>query len=159
MAKVYLLLGSNIGDAKNNLSEAGKLIHKEIGKIKRFSAIYRTAAWGKLDQPDFLNQVVIVETRLSPEMCMKTILDIEKKMGRIRTVKNAPRIIDIDILFFDKIIQNSKELTIPHPLLQERNFVLVPLNELSPKMKHPVINRTIHQLLLNCSDRLAVKKN
>jgi len=89
---------------------------------------------------------------------MQTILKIEKKMGRIRTIKNAPRIIDIDILFFNKEIINEAELTVPHPQIQNRRFVLVPLNQLSPNLKHPLLNKTVHQLLINCPDELNVKK-
>lgn len=159
MNKVYLLLGSNIGDAQKHLSAARKQIGKNIGTISRASSVYSTAAWGNTAQPDFLNQVLVVETSLSAEQTMHTILATEAKMGRIRTEKNAPRVIDIDILFYNKDIIQTALLTVPHPLLQERNFVLVPLNELSPGLVHPVLKKTIHQLLLKCSDRLAVKKN
>jgi 2-amino-4-hydroxy-6-hydroxymethyldihydropteridine diphosphokinase len=89
---------------------------------------------------------------------MKTILQIETKMGRIRTEKNAPRIIDIDILFYDKEIINTKNLTIPHPLMQDRNFVMHPLNELSPNFIHPVLKKNIHSLFLSCKDKLPVNK-
>src|SRR5437899_2981260 len=99
MNKVYLLLGSNLGNSHKQLVVAQKHIEKKIGTITRRSSIYQTAAWGKTDQPDFLNQVIVVETRLTPDQTMKAILSIEEKMGRQRTEKNAPRIIDIDILF------------------------------------------------------------
>ena len=89
---------------------------------------------------------------------MKAILEIESEMGRIRTQKNAPRIIDIDILFYNKEIINTKNLTIPHPLMQERNFVMFPLNELSPNFIHPVFKKNIHRLLRSCKDKLAVNK-
>jgi len=95
---------------------------------------------------------------LTPEQTMQTILSIEEKMGRIRTKKNAPRIIDIDILFFNKHIIQTKNLVVPHPQLQNRNFVLIPLNELSPNLKHPVFNKTIHQLLRISPDTLTVNK-
>ncbi len=158
MNKLYLLLGSNMGNSKKQLSKAIGLIEKQIGKITRRSSLYKTAAWGKTNQPDFLNQVIIVQTRLTGLQTMQTILNIEKKMGRLRTVKNAPRIIDIDILFFNKEIIEEKQLTVPHPQLQNRRFVLVPLNELSPNFKHPVLKKTIHQLLIHCPDDLDVKK-
>ena len=109
-------------------------------------------------QPDFLNQVVIVDTELTALQTMQNILGIEKKMGRVRTVKNAPRIIDIDILFFNKEIIAQAKLTVPHPQIQNRRFVLVPLNQLSPNLKHPLLKQTIHQLLLHCPDKLNVKK-
>lgn len=158
MNKTYLLLGSNIGNSKKQLSRAVSLIEKQVGKIGRLSGIYQTAAWGNINQPDFLNQVIVVETKLTALQTMQILLHIEKKMGRIRTVKNAPRIIDIDILFFNKEIINSKELIVPHPQLQNRRFALAPLNELSPHFIHPVIKKTVHWLFIHCPDNLNVKK-
>jgi 2-amino-4-hydroxy-6-hydroxymethyldihydropteridine diphosphokinase len=154
----YLLLGSNIGNSKACLTKAIMQIEKDIGDITRKSSLYSTAAWGNTKQPDFLNQVIIVETTLTALQTMQTILNIEKKMGRVRTVKNAPRIIDIDILFFNKEIINLPQLTVPHPQIQNRRFVLVPLNQLSPNLKHPLLKKTVHQLLLHCADKLNVKK-
>lgn len=158
MNTTYLLLGSNIGNSKQQLSIAIKLIKETIGKPMRQSVLYKTAAWGNTNQPDFLNQVVIVETKLSAIQTLKTILNIEKEMGRVRTVKNAPRVIDIDILFFNKEIIHQPNLTVPHPEIQNRRFVLVPINELSPNFKHPVFQQSIHHLLKNCKDALDVKK-
>ncbi len=158
MNKTYLLLGSNMGNSKRQLSKAIGLIEKQIGKIVRQSGLYATAAWGNTNQPDFLNQVIIVQTKLTAVQTMQSILQIEKEMGRLRTVKNAPRIIDIDILFFNKEVIHTEELTVPHPQLQNRRFVLVPLNELSPNFKHPVFKKTIHQLFIHCHDKLNVKK-
>jgi len=158
MNKTYLLLGSNIGNSKTSLAKAITQIEKQIGPVTRQSGLYNTAAWGNITQPDFLNQVIIVETELHPAETMQTILRIEKKMGRIRTVKNAPRIIDIDILFFNKEIIGLPDLTVPHPQIQNRRFVLVPLNQLSPNMKHPGLKKTVHQLLMHCADKLNVKK-
>ena len=158
MNKVYLLLGSNQQNPQKQLLLAQKNIAKNIGGIKRKSFIYQTAAWGNTKQPDFLNQVIVVETKLTAAQTMQTILAIEKKMGRVRTKKNAPRIIDIDILFFNKEIIHTKDLDIPHPRLQERNFVLIPLNQLSPNLKHPVLNKTINELLKTSADTLTVKK-
>jgi len=158
MNKTYLLLGSNMGNSQTQLSKAIGFIEKQIGKITRRSGLYATAPWGNSNQPDFLNQVIIVQTRLTAAQTMQTILGIEKKMGRLRTVKNAPRIIDIDILFFNKEIIDEEQLTVPHPQLQNRRFVLVPLNELSPNFKHPVLNKTVHRLFIHCPDKLNVKK-
>ena len=146
MNKIYLLLGSNIGPISKNLSLAKKHIQQEIGKINRESSVYVTKAWGKSDQADFLNQVIIATTNLDPSKIMQLILKIEKSMGRVRTIKNAPRIIDIDILFYNKEIISLPNLSIPHPLIQERRFVLAPLNELSPNLKHPIFQKNIHQL-------------
>ena len=158
MNKIFLLLGSNQQNPQMQLLLAQKLVTKKIGPIKRKSAIYQTAAWGNANQPDFLNQVTIVETKLPAQKTMQIILQIEKEMGRLRTVKNAPRIIDIDILFFNKEIINEEQLIVPHPQLQNRRFVLVPLNELSPNFKHPVLKKTIHKLFIHCPDKLNVKK-
>ena len=158
MNRTYLLLGSNIGNSQQQLSKAVLNIEKKIGAIKRRSGIYQTEAWGKTDQPDFLNQIILVETILNPAQVMQTILAIEKEMGRVRTEKNAPRIIDIDILFFDKLIISEEDLIIPHPAIQIRRFVLIPLNELSPNFIHPILKKTNHQLLLKCPDKLDVKK-
>ena len=158
MNRTYLLLGSNLGDSKTQLLHAIRAIQKKVGKVIRRSSLYTTAAWGNTKQPDFLNQVIIVETRLEAEPLMQTILSIEHEMGRKRTVKNAPRIIDIDILFYNKEIIDQPDLAIPHPQIQNRRFVLVPLNELSPNLLHPVLKRSVHQLLIHCSDPLDVKK-
>jgi 2-amino-4-hydroxy-6-hydroxymethyldihydropteridine diphosphokinase len=158
MNKTYLLLGSNMGNSQQQLSTAIKLIKKSIGKLTRQSKLYVTAAWGNANQPDFLNQVIIVETKLTGLQTISTILSIEKQMGRIRTIKNAPRIIDIDILFFNKDIVDEKNLNVPHPEIANRRFVLIPLNELSPNFKHPVFQQSIHHLLKNCKDPLNVKK-
>ncbi len=158
MNKTYLLLGSNIGNSRQQLLTAIKNIAKQIGNVTRQSSLYATAAWGNTEQPDFLNQVIVVETTLSALQTIEVILNIENKMGRVRTIKNAPRMIDIDILFFNKEIIAEKNLAVPHPEIENRQFVLIPLNELSPNFKHPVSHKTIHQLLLHCADALNVKK-
>jgi len=158
MNKIYLLLGSNIGNSIKQLSIAINHIEINIGLVSRKSNLYVTAAWGNANQADFLNQVIIIESSLTARQTMMAILSIEKKMGRVRTIKNAPRIIDIDILFFNKNIIEDELISIPHPRIPNRRFVLVPLNELSPQFLHPVLNKTIHQLLIHCSDYLDVKK-
>jgi 2-amino-4-hydroxy-6-hydroxymethyldihydropteridine diphosphokinase len=158
MNKLYLLLGSNMGNSKAQLSKAIVQIERQIGHVRRRSSLYSTAAWGNTQQPDFLNQVLVVETEINAWQTMQTILNIEKKMGRLRTVKNAPRIIDIDILFFNKEIIDLEQLSVPHPQIQNRRFVLVPLNQLSPNLQHPVLKKTVHQLLIHCPDKLNVKK-
>ena len=158
MNKAYLLLGSNMGNSQQKLMIAIKNISRQVGYIIRESKLYTTAAWGNTDQPDFLNQVIIVETKLTALQTIDIILGIEEKMGRVRTKKNAPRIIDIDILFFNKEIIAENNLDVPHPQIENRRFVLIPLNELSPNFKHPVTHKTIHQLLNDCADTLDVKK-
>ena len=147
-----------MGNSQHQLTFALKNITRQIGKVRRKSKLYVTAAWGNTNQPDFLNQVVIVETKLNALQTIDIILGIEKQMGRVRTTKNAPRIIDIDILFFNKEIITEKHLVVPHPQIENRHFVLIPLNELSPNFKHPVSHKTIHQLLRDCTDTLDVKK-
>lgn len=147
-----------MGNSKKQLTDACRHIRKAVGSITHSSGLYRTAAWGKTDQPDFINQVIIVETADTARQLIKKILDIEKNMGRVRTEKNAPRIIDIDILFFNKEVIDEPNLIVPHPLLQYRRFVLIPLNELAPLFKHPVLEKTIHYLLRVCTDNLPVNK-
>lgn len=158
MNSTYLLLGSNMGNSQEQLSTAIHQIEMNTGKLIRASHLYSTAAWGNTNQPDFLNQVIVIETKLSAHETLNSILAIEKKMGRVRTVKNAPRIIDIDILFFNKEIIDQPNLIIPHPEIQNRRFVLIPLNELAPQLIHPVLNKNIHELLTVCKDQLNVKK-
>jgi 2-amino-4-hydroxy-6-hydroxymethyldihydropteridine diphosphokinase len=158
MNKAYLLTGGNTGDRTHNLTQAQQWIEKLAGKVLRSSALYQTAAWGNTDQAPFLNQILVIATPMDAPTLMRTLLQIEQKMGRTRTVKNAPRNIDIDILFFNKSILQTPQLTIPHPQIQYRRFVLTPLNELSPGLVHPVLKKTVHQLLLQCSDGLDVKK-
>ncbi|MBN8835338.1 MAG: 2-amino-4-hydroxy-6-hydroxymethyldihydropteridine diphosphokinase [Niastella sp. SCN 39-18] len=158
MSKAYILLGANLGNPVKNLEMATQYIHQFIGSVERVSSLYQTAAWGHTAQPDFVNQVIIVQTDLSPLQTLQACLEIERKMGRIRTIKNAARNIDIDILFFNKDILQSEALCLPHPAMQYRRFVLVPLHELSPLFKHPILHKTIHQLLKECEDTLDVKK-
>ena len=158
MNSTYLLLGSNMGNSAELLSNAIKQIENKIGPLLLSSNLYATAAWGNTSQPDFLNQVIKIATHLAAAETLAIILSIEKNMGRIRTIKNAPRIIDIDILFFNNEIINQSDLIVPHPEIQNRRFVLTPLQEIAPQMIHPVLNKTIEQLLSQCPDQLAVKK-
>lgn len=150
--EIYILLGTNLGDRQANLSTAKTQILQKIGPILTESKIYETAAWGLTDQPNFLNQVIEIETKLSPSVLLKTILAIEKKMGRIRTQKWGERLIDIDILYFGKEVINQENLKIPHPYLQERRFTLVPLVEVAPDFEHPVLLKSNNELLEICTD-------
>lgn len=158
MNKAYLLLGSNRNDPEKMLSRAEAAIRTDLGNVIRASSRYKTAAWGNTEQPDFINQILQIDTRLTPQKLMEGILTIEKKMGRVRTVKNAPRIIDIDILFYNNDVVEEKELFIPHPSIQDRRFVLVPMNELEPDLIHPRLRKTVKELLMTCPDPLAVDK-
>lgn len=157
MNKVYLLLGGNLSDPVQQLSIAREKIG-EIAEIILKSCIYQTKAWGKTDQPDFLNQALLVHTEHGPEETLHELLSIELDMGRARSEKNAPRLIDIDILFFNASIINKRNLSIPHPHIASRRFVLVPLAEIAPSFIHPVYTLTIDELLKQCSDPLQVKR-
>jgi 2-amino-4-hydroxy-6-hydroxymethyldihydropteridine diphosphokinase len=158
MNKVFLLTGSNLGNRKKNLQQASELLEEFCGKIMRQSSLYETAAWGKTEQPNFLNQVCEIETKLNPGQLMHEILKIENLMGRKRNEKYGPRIIDIDILFFNEEIINEPDLKIPHPELQNRKFALIPLAEIAPGLQHPIFKQTISELLAKCLDQLNVNK-
>lgn len=157
-SEVYLLLGTNQGDCIENLKKARYSISNSAGKITAFSSVYKTAAWGKHDQPDFYNQILRIETPLNPHQLLTEVLSIEAKIGRQRDQKWGPRIIDIDILFYGNSILNEPALTIPHPGIPNRNFVLTPLNEIASDLIHPVLSKTIEQLLKECPDNLPVEK-
>ena len=153
MNNAYILLGSNEGDRMQHLSNALKRIEQKAGSILRRSGIYTTAAWGNTDQPDFLNQVICVTTTLSPQQLLNTLLDIEKELGRLRSgTKWMQRIIDLDILFYNDAVINTADLTIPHPHLQDRKFVLVPLCEIASGWIHPVLKKDIAALTAACKD-------
>jgi 2-amino-4-hydroxy-6-hydroxymethyldihydropteridine diphosphokinase len=158
MNEVYLLTGGNIGDRLNYLSQARSEIARRCGEIENESSVYETAAWGNEQQEAFLNQVLKIRTEQTPSQVLKTILQIEEYLGRKRELKYGPRTIDIDILFFNNEVLNQPGLVIPHPQIQNRRFVLVPLNEIAPGKLHPLFNKTIGQLLAECPDPLTVNK-
>lgn len=158
MNKAYLLTGGNMGQPEVNLALALELIEKHCGKVSARSSLYETAAWGRNDQPAFLNQALLVETRLEAGELLSRLLEIEKSIGRVRLEKYGPRIIDIDILLFNHDVYNEQHLKIPHPQLPNRRFALTPLAEIAGNYKHPVLKKKISQLLKECADRLAVNK-
>lgn len=158
MNKAYLLIGGNLGERKENLQKANSLINKYCGVISKSSSLYETDAWGLTEQPKFLNQALEISTTLDAPQLMQKILMIEKEMGRVRTKKLGPRLIDIDILFFNDDIHDLSFLKVPHPELQNRRFVLTPLAEIAPQFQHPVLKKIIAQLLEECPDNLEVNK-
>ncbi len=158
MNSVYLLIGGNLGNRIENFNVAKAFISSELGKIIKTSSIYETAAWGITDQPDFLNQVLLIESKLPAQKIMQLILSIENKLGRVRTQKNASRIIDIDILFYNNEIINEMGLTVPHPEIQNRKFALIPLIDIAPDFVHPILKLSLKHLLSISKDKLEVKQ-
>jgi len=142
---VYLSLGSNVGDRVANLNSAIERL-RTLGEIEKVSAFYETEPVEFVNQPWFLNCVVMLDTEKMPKQLLAGILDVEQQMGRRRTQKKGPRAIDIDILLFGNSIIDTKGLTIPHPALHERRFVLEPLAEIAPDVRHPAFKRTIREL-------------
>ncbi len=158
MNTAYLLTGGNMGDREKNLADAREHIHLQCGEIAAVSSLYETAAWGNTDQPSFLNQALQIKTGLSARQLMRRLLKIEKTMGRVRKEKYGPRIIDIDILLFNNETHNYPLLKLPHPEMQNRRFALLPLAEIAPGIIHPVLKKTITELLDRVKDDLLVRK-
>ena len=156
--RYFLCLGSNIGNKSKNLEQALHLIEKEGVKVVKKSSIYETEPFNSPRQPWFLNQVMEVSTELEPLDLLTTLKKIERQMGRKPTAQNEPRIIDVDILLAGKAVIQTKELEIPHPRMEKRNFVLIPLKEISPKTIHPLLNVSIEHLWKRSKDHSAVKK-
>jgi len=146
MHLVYIALGSNLGDRAGNLQAAIEALEPEIHPLK-CSAVYETPPWGYSDQPQFLNQVVEAETNLSPIALLDYLKKIEVQLGRKETFRFGPRIIDLDIIFYDSEVIDSPPLIIPHPRLAERGFVLMPLADLAPDFRHPILGDSVSDLL------------
>ncbi|MEJ5226793.1 2-amino-4-hydroxy-6-hydroxymethyldihydropteridine diphosphokinase [Thermodesulfovibrio sp.] len=149
MNLIYLSLGSNLGDREKNLDTALSELKNEGIVILKKSSIYETAPWGYEKQPAFLNMAMEGLTLLEPYDLLKLIKEIENKMGRKKTIKYGPRVIDIDIIFYNNIILNSEVLTIPHPLMHKRDFVLKPLCEIASEFIHPELKISVKKLLDN----------
>lgn len=146
MSLVYIALGSNLGNRPDNLESAIRHLMPGV-RILRCSPVYETPPWGYEDQPEFLNQVIEVETDFSPEELLQHVKGVETKVGREDSFRFGPRLIDIDILFYEDLIINSPPLSIPHPCIPERAFVLVPLADLAPEFRHPGCEEKIEKLL------------
>ncbi|MBN1569953.1 MAG: 2-amino-4-hydroxy-6-hydroxymethyldihydropteridine diphosphokinase [Acidobacteria bacterium] len=156
MRQAFILAGTNLGDRKANLDFALNALEQGC-TIKRASSCFETEPVGFLDQPWFYNQAIEFETRLSPSELLSLCQNIEFSRGRIRTFPNAPRFLDLDILFFGNLILEQENLIIPHPRIQERRFVLEPLAEIAPDFVHPVLKKTIRSLLETCLDKSRVR--
>ena len=158
MNKAYLILGSNKGNKQDHLQSALKSIEEKAGKISVKSSVFSTKAWGNTNQPDFYNQAILIETELSPQDLLKQLLFIEKEEGRIRTKEKwQERTLDIDILFYNNDIITTPELTIPHPHIQNRMFVLVPMVQIAMRFVHPLLDKSMMLLMAECEDKLEVK--
>ena len=154
MSDIYLLLGTNLGDREKNLQIAKEQLTAHQLTIKKESSIYETAAWGVENQPSFLNQVVTVDSDKNPERVLIIINIIEGLMGRIRNLKWAQRLIDIDILYYGNSVIDKPKLKVPHAEIQNRRFTLTPLVELAPNFKHPISGKTQLEMLEECQDKL-----
>ncbi|MDA8172249.1 MAG: 2-amino-4-hydroxy-6-hydroxymethyldihydropteridine diphosphokinase [Nitrospiraceae bacterium] len=148
-------IGSNLGDRLQNCKRALRLLEQRGIRVKAVSGAYETKPWGGQSvagQPDFINMAAVVETDISPRALLNVLLEVEKEMGRVRERKWGPRIIDLDILLYADEVMDQPGLKIPHPLMHERDFVLRPLAEIAPEALHPVLKKTVRQLLEEFSD-------
>ena len=157
MNEAYLILGGNLGDRRANLENAISQLEQKGVVLLCKSSIYKTAAWGNEDQPDYYNQVIKVATHLDAIYLLRLCLEVEAILGRIRKEKWGERTMDIDILYFNDKVMNSDELKLPHPRIEERRFVLVPLVEIAPDFIHPKKKSSNSELLELCNDNLSVE--
>lgn len=159
MNTVYILIGGNLGDSMALLQQAKDSIQNEIGEIIKESSIYESAPWGFEAEQNFLNQVIIAETDLNPQMVLKCCLEGEDKLGRVRSSSGyQSRTMDIDILFYNDEIIDEENLVVPHPKLHERRFTMEPLVEITPEFIHPRFKKSLKELLADCKDKSEVKK-
>ncbi len=156
--KVILGLGGNVGNVQFTLQNCIQLIELKVGKVDVKSSLYQTKAWGVENQPDFINQVVVINTPLSAHECLSNFQAIEMQLGRVRKEKWHKRTIDIDILFYNNDVIEEENLKIPHPFIQDRNFVIYPLDEIVPNFIHPQLDKSILELKNSCKDNLKAIK-
>ena len=156
---LFLSLGGNLGNTREIFEGAYPHIEKKIGKIAVYSSIYQTEAWGPIPQEDFLNQVVLVTTTLKPEACLTELLEIERQFGRERKERWGPRTLDLDILFYGDVIIAASDLSIPHPRIAERKFILTPLAEIAPLFEDPIAKKSMVTLLKECTDESQVNRS
>ncbi len=160
MHTVYLSLGSNLGNRESNLRKAGNLVKERAGELVAASSLYLSEPWGFYHPRSFYNQVLKISTSLNSGELLEIMQDIEKELGRVRQVSRryTARKIDIDLLFYDSLILQTDKLTLPHPLIQYRLFVLMPLAEIAPDLQHPVLQMTVISLMQQCKDNLKVTR-
>lgn len=152
----FISLGGNLGNTREIFEQTYPLIEKKIGPILQKSSLYQTAAWGMTDQADFLNQVIEIETAQNPSEILTNLLAIELYFGRVRDIKWGPRSLDLDLLLFGNEQVNSPQLTLPHPRIQDRKFILIPLVEIAPDVLHPALLKTAKELLAHTTDTSTV---
>jgi 2-amino-4-hydroxy-6-hydroxymethyldihydropteridine diphosphokinase len=146
MATVYIGIGSNMGERERNCRRAVEMLGEKGIRVVKMSSAYETAPWGVEDQPGYMNMAVMASTDLGPHELLSALKDIEKRMGRAGTARWGPRVIDLDILIYGDLVEEGPRLTIPHPRMHERGFVLRPLNEIAPGAVHPSLGKTIEDL-------------
>ena len=149
---IFLALGSNLGNRAANLKEAIASLPPQM-EVKAKSKVYETPPWGYIEQEKFLNQVLMAKTYLEPEALLKHLKRLEVALGRKVTFQNGPRLIDIDILFYDNLVFESPTLMIPHPRVHERGFVLLPMMDIAPDFIHPVKQKSVRDLIAGCDLR------
>jgi 2-amino-4-hydroxy-6-hydroxymethyldihydropteridine diphosphokinase len=152
----YLHLGSNEGNRIEMLEKAIVLIEKKIGKVKMKSSLYETEAWGLKDQPDFINQAIQISTPESAHATLNFCKEIETQLGGVKKEKWGPRSIDIDLLFFNDEVIDKEHIKIPHPQIENRNFVLIPLMEIAGDFVHPILKKSIEEIFDECEDECEV---